>query len=473
MNAEGSATTVASAPWRASVLGRHWHEAVALTLLLVAMAVLALRELGDLSLWRDEVASVVFAKGSLGDLLNLVDRNRDSVGLANMATYYLLLHFWLALGESEAQIRLLSVIFGVASVVPVYFIGRRLAGWMAGALAAGIYVLIPYAIHYSQEARGYSMATLAAGLLTWLVLIGVDRRRAWPWLAYGLVAAVGLYVHFFIGLVVAAHGAWLLATRQVPPLMGALAAVVPILLALVPIPFIISEFGGTQEWIPPLTWELLGRELPALAGSQPLLLAFTVLGAVAIGLNRRDPRIWLLVACVVLPIVGAALVSLIKPIFIGRYLVVVLPHVALLAAAGIMVIHRPVVRVGATAAMAALLLFALPAAYADVRQQDWRGAGAWIAAAAQPGDQIVAAGPGRRSILYYLDRAGHEPLPTSKVGTAIEDDVAQRIWVPIDETAADTSARSRLEQSFGVIQEREFGDSLTVLLMTRSAGGSG
>ena len=54
-----------------------------------------------------------------------------------MATYHLLLHFWLIVGESEARVRLLSVLFGVASVVPVYFIARRLGGWLAAALAAG------------------------------------------------------------------------------------------------------------------------------------------------------------------------------------------------------------------------------------------------------------------------------------------------------------------------------------------------
>ena len=145
---------------------------------MVALLLLGLWQLGGLCLWRDEVASVVFAKGSLGDLLTVIGRDRDAVGLANMATYYLLLHFWLLVGETEARIRLLSVLFGVASVVPVYFIARRLGGWLAAAVAAGIFALIPYVIHYSQEARGYSLAMLIGGALTWLVLIGVERGRA-------------------------------------------------------------------------------------------------------------------------------------------------------------------------------------------------------------------------------------------------------------------------------------------------------
>ena len=235
---------------RASLLS--WLPWLGLILPMLALLLLALQHLGTPSLWRDEVSSVVFAKGSLGELLTIIGRDRDEVGLANMATYYLLLHFWLAVGETEARIRLLSVLFGVASVVPVYFIARRLGGWLAAALAAGIFALIPYVIHYSQEARGYSLAMLIGGALTWLVLIGVERGRQawWPWLAYGLIAALGLYVHFFLALVVAAHGLWLLATRQVPGWRGIAAGGIPLLLAAAPIPFIIAQFGSEHAWIP-------------------------------------------------------------------------------------------------------------------------------------------------------------------------------------------------------------------------------
>src|SRR5262245_48970332 len=241
-----------SAEQRASLAS--WLPWLGLVLPMAALLILAMRRLGLPSLWRDEVASVVFAKGSLGQLLTIVGRDREAVGLANMATYYLLLHFWLAVGETEARIRLLSVLFGVASVVPVYFIARRLGGWLAAGLAAGIFALIPYVIHYSQEARGYSLAMLIGGGLTWLVLIGVERGRAawWPWLAYGLIGALGLYVHFFVALVVAAHGLWLLLTRQVPGWRGILAGGLPLLLAAAPIPLIIVQFGGEHGWIPPL-----------------------------------------------------------------------------------------------------------------------------------------------------------------------------------------------------------------------------
>ena len=466
MNAQAS-TALERRPWSTAAISRFWHEALVLSVLLLAMAILALHELGALSLWRDEVASVVFAKGSLGDLLSLVDRPRAAVGLANMATYYFLLHFWLTLGESETPIRVLSVIFGVASVVPVYFVGRRLAGWTLGALAAGIYVLIPFVIHYSQEARGYSLAMLVAGLLTWLLLIGVDRTSRRPWLAYGVVAALGLYVHFFVAAVVAAHVVWLIATRQVPKVSSAALAVVPILLAMVPLPFIIGQFGGTQDWIPPLSMGQLSGELTALAGSLALLLAFAVLGAVAISLHPRDQRMWLMAICVVLPIVLAALVSLVKPLFIGRYLVVVLPQLAVLSAAAILALRGWLVRGAAVAVLAVLLVLAVPDAYADQHEQDWLHAGEWMAGQVEPGDHMIA-GNGERPIRYYLRRAGATSSPTkTRLLRATEDVGDGRLWLLHDATNPDQRLERGLAPDFEVVSEHTFGRKLTVVLMQR------
>ena len=295
---------------------------------------------------------MVFAKGSLGDLLTIIGRDRDAVGLANMATYYLLLHFWLAVGETESRIRLLSVLFGVASVVPVYFIARRLGGWLAAGLAAAIFALIPYVIHYSQEARGYSLAMLIGGALTWLVLIGVERGRGawWPWLAYGLIAALGLYVHFFVALVVAAHGLWLLVTRQVPGWRGIAAGGIPLLLAAAPIPLIIVQFGGEHGWIPPFNLPRFYGAVVELTGSLWLLIGLTALLVAAAVLRRRDPRVWLLIASVVLPIAVVAVVSLFKPFFIPRYVIMVLPMLAVLASVALVAVRPVLLRVVLVAA---------------------------------------------------------------------------------------------------------------------------
>ena len=416
---------------RASLLS--WLPWLGLILPMAALLILALRDLGMYSLWRDEVSSVVFAKGSLGQLLTIVGRDRDAVGLANMATYSLLLHFWLAVGETVARIRLLSVLFGVASVVPVYFIARRLGGWLAAGLAAGIFALIPYVIHYSQEARGYSLAMLMGGALTWLVLIGVERGRTawWPWLAYGLIAALGLYVHFFLALVVAAHGLWLLATRQVPGWRGILAGGLPLLIAAAPLPLIIAEFGGEHGWIPPLNWNRFTIAITNLAGSQWLLYGLTAGLVLAVALRFRDARVWLLAASVLLPIGVAVAVSLFKPAFIPRYMIMVLPMVAALAGVALASIRPPVLRVVLAGALALALVLALPGAYWTATNINWRAAGRWMAEEAQPGDQVAMRSWAGSPLEYYLRRAD----PTAQIDHVSINEAAsgerERIWLAL------------------------------------------
>jgi mannosyltransferase len=457
---------------RATLL--NWLPWLGLILPMAALLLLALRQLGLHSMWRDEVSSVVFAKGSLGELLTIVGRDRDEVGLANMATYYLLLHFWLAVGETEARIRLLSVLFGVASVVPVYFIARRLGGWLAAALAAGIFALIPYVIHYSQEARGYSLAMLIGGALTWLVLIGVERgRRAWwPWLAYGLIAALGLYVHFFLALVVAAHGLWLLATRQVPGWRGIAAGGIPLLIAAAPIPLIIAEFGSEHAWIPPLTVPRFSIAMVKLAGSPWLLILLMTLLMVAAVLRRRDARVWLLVASVLVPIVVAVAVSLFKPTFIPRYMIMVLPMLAALAGVALVSVRPVVVRAVLVAVVAVALALALPSAYWTQTNINWRAAGRWIADEAQPGDRVWMQSWIDSPLEYYLLRTSPTTeLEKVSLGEALRDD-DRRVWLAITGKRDDEIRTLLLKflERYQVADEMQLGARGRLFLLEPSEG---
>lgn len=444
-------------------------EWAGLLLPMVALAILGLRDIGGPSLWRDEVSSVLFARGSLGELLTIVGRDREAVGLANMATYYLILHFWLIVGETEARVRLLSLIIGVLSVVPVYVVARRLGGWMAGALAASVFILIPYVIAYSQEARGYSLAMLMAGTMTWLLLVGVERRdRAWPWLAYGVIGALGLYVHFFMALVVAAHGLWVLATWQLPTLRAAAAAVVPLALAAAPIPFIIAEFGSEHGWIPALTDRRAYLALEKLLGGLWPLVGFSILLLVGVAVRLRDARYWLLVASAVLPIAGAIAISLVKPMFIPRYLIMVLPPLAMAVGVAVMSLRPPLVRPVLAVALVGVLAAGLPAAYGGGQDTNWRAAGRWMAEEIRPGDRIVMMSWHGSPLEYYLLRFEPPAEPARmREDEALLEAVDGRVWVSftgvrrreVDEKLRQYGALYRIEAS------RTFGRRARIVLL--------
>lgn len=457
----------------ASALSRvRWVEVVGLGAPVFLLAVLALQQLGASSFWRDEVASVVFAKASVDELLTLVGRDREKVGLVNMATYYLILHFWLVIGETEARIRLFSVLAGVLAVVPVYFVARRIAGWLAGALAAVCFALLPFTIHYSQEARGYSLAMLVAGGLTWLVLIGVERRSLWPWLTYGIVATLGLYVHFFVALVIGAHGLWLLATRQVPGWRASLVALVPMVAGVIPIPFAIGEYGGGHRWIGGVTLHQVTTTVTGLVGSPWVALAALGLGALAVFAQRTDRRLWLLVGAALLPIVITVILSMVKPLLVPRYLVVSLPAIAVLVGCGLVAL-RAQWRVVAIVALGAAMLVNVPRAYADIRQQDWRGAARWILRDAVDGDRMIVRGWGRRPLDYYLGRyraGGPLPRQTSAAG-AVQNRAIERVWLVVtgDFSGALPPLPPALDEAYDVVEHRSFLAKVTVVLLERVA----
>ena len=74
-----------------------------------------------------------------------------------------LLHYWVRLfGTTEGAVRGLSVLTGVLVVAGTYRLARRLLSGR-GALLAGLFAaLSPFQVYYSQEARMYIQATLAA-----------------------------------------------------------------------------------------------------------------------------------------------------------------------------------------------------------------------------------------------------------------------------------------------------------------------
>ena len=431
------------------------------------LTVLSLHQLGRYSFWRDEVASVLYSAAPLSDLLVIVGRNRDVVDVPFMATYSLLLHFWLGFSETEAQIRLLSVLAGVATTIPIYFIGRRLAGWSAGTLAALVFATAPFVIEWNQEARSYSLAMFASATLTLLLLRALEHASVFRWLLYGLVGALALYVHFFVGFVLATHAAYVLVTRSWHPLRPLVAAVVPLGIAALPLPFLIGEYGSAYSWIRPVTiWEIR-HTLEILAGGIPVLVAMVALATVAVVSHRRDRRVGLVLAAALVPIVAAILISVFRPMLQARYLVVCLPLMAILAGVGLAAVRPLAARATAIGALAILLVLAVPAAYRDDHQQDWRSAGGWIAESARAGDRLIVTTWGRREVYYYLGRTEGGVVPErTGIGAAL-DEPPDQLWVVLTNPPdVERTVLDKLSARFEYEEARNFGSKVLVVLMT-------
>jgi 4-amino-4-deoxy-L-arabinose transferase-like glycosyltransferase len=153
-----------------------WAPRLVLVVTLVG-GVLRVMLLGTKGMWLDETFSVWLANQSTADMLQWIVRIDQHPPL-----YYLLLHSWIALlGDTPYYVRLLSALFGTATIPIIYLIGKRLSGAGVGLAAAVFLALSPFNIYFAQETRMYTLLTFNAAVAIYaLVRLLTDSRSVLP-----------------------------------------------------------------------------------------------------------------------------------------------------------------------------------------------------------------------------------------------------------------------------------------------------
>jgi hypothetical protein len=129
-------------------------------------------QIGSKGLWLDEAFSVWLGWRPLGEMLSWLVRIDQHPPL-----YYILLHFWMVLGDGAATVRALSALCGTLNIPVIYLLGRRLADGKVGLLAALILAVSPFHVHFAQETRMYTLLALNASLALYaLVRLLTDSR---------------------------------------------------------------------------------------------------------------------------------------------------------------------------------------------------------------------------------------------------------------------------------------------------------
>jgi mannosyltransferase len=374
--------------------------------------------LGRESLWLDEAYSVAAAKLPIGAFVDLV-ASRE----ANMAPYYVLLRAWLVFGDGESAVRSLSIIAAVASVPMGVVLARRLLGAKAAVVAAALLSVNAFFIEYAQEARGYSLVLFLSIAATHLFVVAVDDRSVRAWVGYVVIGCLGIYVHFFAAFVLLAHLLSLLALDAVdrPRRKNVALAYGGLLLLVSPLVLFVLTTENQRTWIPAVSPTVVARALAKLSGGRSIaggvaliagyaILSWPVVARswVAWRSGHRSRQVWadaLILAWIVVPVALSASISVAKPIFVDRYLLVVLPAMALTAAGGF---RAATSRRAAAAVLSALLLVSMTqvvALYAVRDHEDWRAATAFVLERAREGDGVAFFRPfGKLPWSYYVDR---------------------------------------------------------------------
>ena len=428
--------TVAAAPTGGPEPGPATRSLVPYVVAVTTLAAgLMLYSLGSRSLHLDEGFTVGLVRRSTGDFLYALTHWE-----VNQAPYYVLFRGWYQLGEGQATMRLLSVAFGVATVPVIYLLGKRLFDERVGLVAAVLLTLNAMVVQWSQQLRAYSMLLLLATLATWALVRAVDRPGTRTALLYAALATLAVYTHFFAVLVIGTHAVTLLAVRPLPRrLLTVVGAVMTLPLAAIAV-FVLTARTDPLAWIEhPSPAELVSRVGDLAGGNAEQLVVYGLVAlaglAVAWRAVRTDPRSeasWrytLVAAWLVLPLAVVIVLSYAgKPLLEPRYLIIVCPPLALVAALGL--VRLPQRQVARAAAVALVTVSALGVVqwYRTDGREDWRGATAAVLAGAQPGDIVVVQPFDAEPIVAYYERQAGRTDPPLAGPSGDDPAPAGRLW---------------------------------------------
>lgn len=426
-------------------------ERILKRLLWLAVAVgaaLRLIALGHKSLWLDEVVTLRIASSSVSAIINHPWDPHPPL-------YYLLMHYWVRLGQSECILRLPSALAGVAAIPLLYGLVRVWGGRASAVASAWLLAAAPLHIWYSQETRMYALVC-ALGLASSLCYsLAIRHGHLLAWAFWSAATAVGLYTDYSMLLLLAAQWillgpAWRAFSRRRATLGYALAASAVVLLVFAPQAVVFAQQvvlrGGqvgyyriVQVWLLRASVDVSEAQLHAAAMTaggvaliSAVVAAYTLFGR----LRRVRANLGLVLAAMGAYLVILALSAAPRGLSLKRQALILFPY-GLSAIAVCIALRRWGVYF-----LLALLLATLPlSGYVALAQEQeaWRDVAGFIGPRAGPEDIILFdASYMREPFEYYY----HGVVPRQGVGPAsVPENLAaiaaahRRVWLVLSQDA--------------------------------------
>ncbi|MEQ1762316.1 MAG: glycosyltransferase family 39 protein [Pyrinomonadaceae bacterium] len=209
--------------WKGRASNPGEREATGITRLSwIALSVLTLLALGlrlwnlNSGLWVDEFFTLLdFVRAPIGEILTSFPSQNQHM------LYSILANFSIGIfGESAWSLRLPAVLFGVASIVALFWFGKELIGEKEAILACALMTVSYHHVWFSQNARGYTGLLFFTILATWLWIKALKQNGWIWWVAYTAAVVGGMWVHMTMAFVIAAHGLVHIALLAFPRLSG-------------------------------------------------------------------------------------------------------------------------------------------------------------------------------------------------------------------------------------------------------------
>jgi 4-amino-4-deoxy-L-arabinose transferase-like glycosyltransferase len=341
-------------------------------------------------------------------------------------------------GSSEVGVRSLAALFGVGTVLMLFLLGRLLWDPLTGLIAALLLSLSDFNVQYSHNARMYTLMTfLATASFYFFARLRIAPTRSTVAL-YLLSSTMLIYTHVWGVFLVAAQtvvvAAFLLTNDRTQRMrIGLRWLMLQAGLLVLWGPWLVvgfrrqvettlhdkgTAFGNLALYRAPTTHDVL-KGLYFAANTHALALLFAAVLGVAVSAHVvstvrsepraasatarrvgravleaaeegiRDPRLLLLGAWLVVPLlIAAALSYLVTPVFLPRYTIAVSPPVYLAVAASLTRLRNKTLSAVALTAIVAVAALSV-GRYVSSLSDFFRAPAEYVAAHAAPGDLVL------------------------------------------------------------------------------------
>lgn len=310
----------------------------------VLFGVLSLRT----NIWADEAYTFAMVRHSFADIWRIT-----AADVHPPLYYFLVKIFTSPFGYSQYSVRLFS---GAC-----YFLILAIGGWQltrlfdrkTGLLFMLLYMLFPFALDYSTEARMYSSAALAVFLCALFAYRAYFSNKAGDWIAFTAAGLCAAYQHYFALVAAGAiYGVLLvciLVKKRSILKSWLVVSAVTIVLYLPWLKCFAEQLAfkvSNEYWIAPITLASLYEDMLTLlhaTGDTPfpiffaLLYFFLLLG---IAWRREAAPLLAMTVCLLTEALGVGVSLLIRPVYIIRYLVPCAPLMIFFLAWGLARITR-------------------------------------------------------------------------------------------------------------------------------------
>ncbi|MGW7202857.1 glycosyltransferase family 39 protein [Streptomyces sp. NPDC054837] len=334
------------------------------------------------TMWGDESVTYQLAHRDLSQIWHTAQH----IDLVH-ALYYAVMHEVFGLfGPGLLTLRLPSVLAMSVAASGVGLLALRLAGPRAGLLAGLVFPLLPQVQKYAQEGRSYAMVCALVTWATYALVVSVPHRARWRWAVYGFTMLLACLLHEFAVLALFAHGVTLAVSRVPRPALRAWSvAAAGVVAGLLPLAIYSAGQSGQVSWIDgPVRLRYL------------LIVAVVGVACARAPLGARGPVRLSALAVPILVLPGLLLLtaSLVKPLFVDRYVVYSNIGIALLLGAWMDYFHRRqrsshIAWIAAVAVLAALVPPSLSLRTPQSRSNDATAIGAAVRKEGRPGDGLL------------------------------------------------------------------------------------